>query len=69
MPQRNELGQVAFELMVRKAGHGDGVFAFVAAGEGQAEQRARRCGRRRKQLVEIAHAEQQSASPHAVLAS
>jgi hypothetical protein len=30
-----EAGEVAFELVVREAGHGDGVFPFIAAGEGK----------------------------------
>ena len=59
-PGSDQLAQVAFELMVGKAGHRHRVFALVAAGEGQVP--AARAALLRvveKHFVEIAHAKQQ----------
>src|SRR5207302_8193488 len=39
---RDQPTQVGFELVVRKAGHGRGVFTLVAAGEREIEQSGRR---------------------------
>ena len=45
--------------MMRKAGHGDGVFGLVAAGQGEAQEAGGGAGVVEKELVEIAHAEEQ----------
>ncbi len=57
--QRYQLAQITFQLMVRKAGHGNGVFAFVAAGQRQAQQPGGSASVVEEQLVEISHPEQQ----------
>ncbi len=57
--RRDQLGQVAVQLMVREAGHRDGVFAFFAARQGETERACGRFGVVVEHLVEIAHAEQQ----------
>ena len=55
----DQLAQVAFQLMVGEAGHGDGVVALVAAGQGQVEHAGGGLGVVVEHLVEVAHAEQQ----------
>ena len=55
----DELAQVAFQLVVGKAGHGDRVGALVAAGQGQVEHAGGRLGVVVEHLVEVAHAKQQ----------
>ena len=55
----DQLGQVAFQLVVGKAGHGRAVLALVARGEGQVEHAGGGLGVLVKHLVEVAHAKQQ----------
>ena len=47
MPGGDQLAQVAFQLMVRKAGHRDGVLALLAAGQREVRARGRPSWRRR----------------------
>ena len=55
----NQLGQIAFQLMMRKACHGDGIFVFRAACERQVEHASGRLGVVVEHLVEVTHAKQQ----------
>ena len=55
----DQLAQIALQLVVRKAGHGDGVFALLAAGQGEVQHAGGRLGVVVEHLVEIAHAKQQ----------
>jgi hypothetical protein len=56
---RDDFGEVRIELMVREAGHGHRVVAFVAAGEREAQHACSGPRVVEEQLVEIAHAEEQ----------
>ena len=58
-PGGDQLAQVAFQLVIGKAGHGDGVFALLAAGQRQIEHAGGRLGVVVEHLVEVAHAKQQ----------
>ena len=55
----NELSQVRLQLMIGKARHGNGVFAFIPAGQGKIQDPGHRFGVFVKQLVEIAHTKEQ----------
>ena len=55
----DQLGQVAFQLVVGKAGHGRAVLALVARGEGQVEHAGGGLRVLVEHLVEVAHAKQQ----------
>ena len=56
---RDQLAQVALQLVMRKAGHGDGVVALFAAGQGEVQHAGGRLGVVVEHLVEVAHAKQQ----------
>ena len=55
----DQLAQVAFQLVMGKAGHGDGVLALFAAGQGQVQHAGGRLGVVVEHLVEVAHPKQQ----------
>jgi hypothetical protein len=55
----DEAFDVALGGVVREAGHGDGVGAFVARGEGEAQVAGAGLGVVKEDLVEIAHAEEE----------
>ena len=55
----DQLAQIALQLVVGKAGHGDGVFALFAAGQREVEHAGGRLGVVVEHLVEVAHAKQQ----------
>ena len=57
-PGSHELHQLRIELVVRKAGHRQGIGALVAAGECEVEQVGGRAGVVAKELVEVAHPEE-----------
>jgi hypothetical protein len=57
--RRNQLREVAFELVIGKAGHGNRIFTLIPAGERQ-PQHASRCLRIVvEQLIKISHAKQE----------